>query len=105
MLAVSLSSKEILSKEYLTQFKCPHMKETLQAQELLPCVKWNYDGAKNGGVVPMEPIEDDIPKGEWGWSAQSRASKAACGQSTVFSGEQPERPCLVPRQVKTMSTT
>ena len=42
------------------------MKETLQAQELLPCVKWNYDGAKNGGVVPMEPIEDDIPKGEWG---------------------------------------
>ena len=59
-------SKEILSAEYLTQLKCPHMKETLLAQELLPCVKWNYDGAKNGGVVPMEPTEDDIPKGEWG---------------------------------------
>ena len=24
------------------------------------------NGAKNAGVVPMEPTEDEIPKGEWG---------------------------------------
>jgi hypothetical protein len=59
-------NKEILSKEYQKQLKCSHMKEVMKAQQLLPCVKWNYDGAKNCGVVPMEPQEADIPKGEWG---------------------------------------
>ena len=58
--------EEILKPEYLKQLKTTHMKEVMHAQELLPCVKWNYNGAKNAGVVPMEPTEDEIPKGEWG---------------------------------------
>ena len=91
--------QEILKAEYLKQLKTTHMKEVMHAQQLLPCVKWNYNGVKNAGVVPMEPTEEEIPKSGASciWLEQSRANKAGFGRSTVFSGEQQETPCLIPR--------
>ena len=42
------------------------LQEVMEAQNLGACVTWNYAAAGNGGVVPMQEVEEVAPTQEWG---------------------------------------
>ena len=71
---------DIMHEDHLQQLRCPMMQEVMDSQNLGPCVAWNHMGAKNGGAVPMEHLENVVPAGQWGRLCEVGAIAGKRGQ-------------------------
>ena len=56
----------IMHVSHLAELKSKMMAAVLKSQDLEQCISWNYEAAKKGGEVPMEPLEEVVPAGQWG---------------------------------------
>ena len=59
-------AEKIMRPDHAAQLKGKMMQDHLEVNDLTEAIQWNFDAVQNGGVVPMDALEDDIPRGEWG---------------------------------------